>query len=119
MVTRARGHVLGSQLARVPHIPPSAERRIRREGRHAARRELALKLRREGKTLAAIGAVIGVSTTRALQMVRRAERLSTNSFRRGGEASRRRKHLGRSDELTSSQRGTARRRDGDLQMERW
>ena len=80
MVTRARGlHVLGSQLARVPHIPPSAERRIHREGRHAARRELALKLRREGKTLAAIGAVIGVSTTRALQMVRRAEQ----TFRRG------------------------------------
>lgn len=56
-------------------ISSSAERRIRREGRHAARREIALNLRQEGKTLAAIGAVLGVSTARALQMVRKAERL--------------------------------------------
>jgi hypothetical protein len=56
-------------------ISSSVERRLRREGHSAARRELALKLRREGKTLAAIGAVLGVSTTRALQMVRKAARL--------------------------------------------
>ena len=52
-----------------------AERRIRREGHQAARREIALRLRREGKTLAAIAAVLGVSTTRVYQMVRKAERL--------------------------------------------
>jgi hypothetical protein len=36
-------------------IPAPAERRIRREARSAARREIALKLHLEGKTLAAIG----------------------------------------------------------------
>jgi hypothetical protein len=56
-------------------ISSSAARRLHREGYSAARRELALKLRQEGKTLAAIGAVLGVSTTRALQMVRKAARL--------------------------------------------
>jgi hypothetical protein len=56
-------------------IPPAAERRIRREAWSAARRELALKLRQEGKTLAAIAAVLGISTPRALQMVRKAVRL--------------------------------------------
>jgi hypothetical protein len=61
-------------LTRVP-IPPPAVRRIRREGRAAARRELALKLRQEGKTLAAIAAVLGVSTSRAHQMARQAARL--------------------------------------------
>ena len=57
-------------------IPSAAERRIRRESHHAARREIALRLRREGKTLAAIAAVLGVSTTRAFQMVRKAARLA-------------------------------------------
>jgi hypothetical protein len=59
-------------------VSSSAERRIWREGRHAARRELALKLRQEGKTLAAIGVVLGVSTSRAFQMVRKAERMKTS-----------------------------------------
>jgi hypothetical protein len=56
-------------------IPGSAERRIRREGHSAARRELALKLHLEGKPLCAIGGVLDVSTTRAFQMVRKAKRL--------------------------------------------
>jgi hypothetical protein len=56
-------------------IPGPAERRIRREARSATLREIALRLRREGKTLAAIAAVLGVSLTRAFQMVRKAERL--------------------------------------------
>jgi hypothetical protein len=60
--------------SRIP-IPLSAARRIRREARSAARREIAFRLHREGKTLAAIGAVLGVSTTRAFQMVRKAKRL--------------------------------------------
>jgi hypothetical protein len=59
---------------RIP-IPLPAERRIHREARSAARREIALKLHLEGKTLAAIGAVLGVSTTRAFQMLRKAKRL--------------------------------------------
>jgi len=56
-------------------IPGPAERRIRRESHHAARREIALRLRQEGKTLAAVAAVLGVSVTRAFQIVRTAERL--------------------------------------------
>ena len=56
-------------------IPPPAERRIRREARSAAFRERALALRQQGWTLAAIGEALGVSTTRAFQIVRKAERL--------------------------------------------
>jgi len=37
-----------------------------------------LALRRSGWTLASIGNALGVSTTRALQLVRKAERLSRN-----------------------------------------
>ena len=54
-------------------IPPSAERRLRREGRSAVLRDRALALRQAGWTYAAIGQALGVSTTRALQLVRRAE----------------------------------------------
>jgi hypothetical protein len=61
-------------LTRVP-IPPAAERRIRREARSATLRERALALRLAGWTFASIGIALGVSTTRALQMVRKAERL--------------------------------------------
>jgi hypothetical protein len=61
-------------LTRVP-IPPPAERRIRREARSATLRERALALRQAGWTYAAIGRALGVSTTRALQMTRKAERL--------------------------------------------
>ena len=56
-------------------IPSSAERRIRREARSATLRERALALRQAGWTLANIGQALGVSTTRAFQMVRKAERL--------------------------------------------
>ena len=56
-------------------IPPPAERRIRREARSATLRERALALRQAGWTLANIGQALGVSTTRAFQMVRKAERL--------------------------------------------
>ena len=56
-------------------IPTSAERRIRREARSATLRERALALRQAGWTLANIGQALGVSTTRAFQMVRKAERL--------------------------------------------
>ena len=56
-------------------IPSSAERRIRREARRATLRERALALRQAGWTLANIGQALGVSTTRAFQMVRKAERL--------------------------------------------
>jgi hypothetical protein len=59
---------------RVPTIPAPAERRIRREARSATLRELALALRQRGWTLANIGVVLGVSTTRALQIVHKAER---------------------------------------------
>jgi hypothetical protein len=55
-------------------IPPAAERRLRREGRSAAMRERALALRQAGWTYAAIGQALGVSSTRSLQLVRRAER---------------------------------------------
>jgi len=61
-------------LIRIP-IPLPAERRIRREARSAILRERALALRQAGWTYAAIGRALGVSTTRALQMVRKAERL--------------------------------------------
>ena len=54
-------------------IPPAAERRLRREGRSAAMREPALALRRVGWTYARIGQALGVSSTRALQLVRKAE----------------------------------------------
>jgi hypothetical protein len=56
-------------------ITPSTARRIRREGYSAARREIALKLHLEGKTLAEIGAVLGVSITRVHQMLKKAKRL--------------------------------------------
>jgi hypothetical protein len=56
-------------------ISSSTERRIRREARSETLRERALALRRAGWTLASIGTALGVSTTRALQMVRKAERL--------------------------------------------
>jgi hypothetical protein len=59
-------------LTRAP-IPPAAERRLRREGRSAAMRERALALRQAGWTYSAIGQALGVSTTRALQLVRKAE----------------------------------------------
>ena len=55
-------------------IPKSAARRIRREGHSAARRELALALHLQGKTLVAIAAVLGVSATRVHQMIGKAER---------------------------------------------
>jgi hypothetical protein len=58
----------------VSPIPPAAERRLRREGRSAALRERALALRQAGWTYAAIGQALGVSSTRSLQLVRRAER---------------------------------------------
>jgi hypothetical protein len=61
-------------MAHVP-IPPAAERRIRREARSAALRERALALRQAGWTFTSIGIALGVSTTRALQIVRKAERL--------------------------------------------
>jgi hypothetical protein len=54
-------------------IPPAAERRLRREGRSAAMRERALALRRVGWTYARIGQALDVSSTRALQLVRKAE----------------------------------------------
>jgi hypothetical protein len=57
----------------VSPIPPAAERRLRREGRSAALRERALALRQAGWTYAAIGQALGVSSTRALQLVRKAE----------------------------------------------
>jgi len=65
-------------LTRIP-IPPPAERRIRREERSATLRKRALALRQAGWTLARIGQALGVSTTRALQMVRKAERLMSES----------------------------------------
>jgi hypothetical protein len=58
------------------HIPPPAERRIRREARSATLRERALALRQAGWTLADIGRALGVSATRAYQMARKAERLA-------------------------------------------
>jgi hypothetical protein len=58
-----------------PAVLPRTERRIRREARSATLRERALALRQAGWTLAAIGQALGVSSTRAFQMVRKAERL--------------------------------------------
>jgi len=66
--------------ARIP-IPLPAERRIRREARSATLRERALALRQVGWTLANIGQALGVSTTRAFQMVRKAERLIAQRVR--------------------------------------
>jgi hypothetical protein len=60
-------------------IPPRAERRIRREARSAILRERALALRQAGWIYADIGMALGVSTTRALQMVRKAQRLISES----------------------------------------
>jgi|tagenome__1003787_1003787.scaffolds.fasta_scaffold20982690_2 hypothetical protein len=65
---------MGMQTRRTP-IPPAAERRIRREARSAAFRERALALHEAGWTLINIGQVLGVSTTRAFQIVRKAKRL--------------------------------------------
>jgi hypothetical protein len=56
-----------------PAVLPRTERRLRREGRSAALRERALALRMAGWTYAAIGQALGVSSTRALQLVRKAE----------------------------------------------
>jgi hypothetical protein len=57
-------------------IPAPAERRIRREARSATLRERALALRQAGWTLTAIGVALGLSVTRAYQIVKKAERLS-------------------------------------------
>jgi hypothetical protein len=59
-------------------IPPATERRIRREARSATLRERALALRTAGWTYTAIGNALGFSSTRALQLVRKAERLQAN-----------------------------------------
>jgi hypothetical protein len=69
-------------------IPSSAERRIRRETRSATLRERALALRQVGWTLANIGQALGVSTTRAFQMVRKAERLSREPSSKEGTPAR-------------------------------
>jgi len=62
-----------------PAVLPRTERRIRREARSATLRERALALHQAGWTLAAIGQVLGVSTTRACQIVRKAKRLISES----------------------------------------
>jgi hypothetical protein len=62
---------------RIPIFSPT-ERRIRREARSATLRERARALRQAGWTFARIGQALGVSTTRAAQIVRKAERLSRN-----------------------------------------
>jgi hypothetical protein len=77
-------------LIRTP-ISPATERRIRREGRSAAMRERALALRVSGWTYAAIGQALGVSTTRALQLVRRAER-EIHAIKKGAPATGRLPH---------------------------
>jgi hypothetical protein len=59
-------------------IPPATERRIRREARSETLRERALALRQAGWTYAAIGQALGFSTTRALQLVRKAERIRSS-----------------------------------------
>jgi hypothetical protein len=64
-----------------PAVLPRTERRIRREARSATLRERALALRQAGWTLAAIGQALGVSTTRAFQIARKAERLISESAR--------------------------------------
>jgi len=60
---------------RIPNLTP-AERRIRREARSAALRDLALALRQGGKTFAIIGQELGLSLERARQIVKKAERLA-------------------------------------------
>jgi hypothetical protein len=60
-------------------ISSSTERRIRREARSATLRERALALRQAGWTYAAIGRVLGFSTARALQVVRKGQRLISES----------------------------------------
>jgi hypothetical protein len=62
-----------------PAVLPRTERRIRREARSATLRERALALRQAGWTLTAIGRALGVSTSRAFQIVRKAERLISES----------------------------------------
>jgi hypothetical protein len=69
-----------------PAVLPRTERRIRREARSATLRERALALRQAGWTLASIGIALGVSTTRALQMVRKAERLNREPSKEGTPA---------------------------------
>lgn len=56
-------------------ISASIERRIRRETRSAILRERALALHQAGWTYAAIGVALGLSLTRAFQLVRKAKRL--------------------------------------------
>ena len=60
---------------RIPNLTP-AERRICREARSAALRDLALALRQGGKTFAIIGQELGLSLERARQIVKKAERLA-------------------------------------------
>jgi hypothetical protein len=62
--------------SQTPPVLPRTERRIRREARSATLRERAWALRQSGWTYAAIGGALGVCTTRALQIIRKAERLS-------------------------------------------
>src|SRR5437660_12024013 len=57
-------------------FPPAAERRIRREARSATLRERALALRQAGWTYIAIGIALGVSLTRAHQIVKKAARFA-------------------------------------------
>jgi hypothetical protein len=59
---------------RIPISTPT-ERRIRREARSAALRAQALALRQSGATYAAIANALGLSVGRAVQIVRRGERL--------------------------------------------
>jgi hypothetical protein len=65
-------------MARTP-IPEPALRRIRREARSAAFRERALALHQAGWTLADIGQALGVGSTRAFQILRKAKRLAAES----------------------------------------
>jgi hypothetical protein len=62
-----------------PPVLPRTERRIRREARSATLRERALALRQGGWTFAKIGHALGVSTSRAVQMARKAKRLICSS----------------------------------------
>ena len=64
-------------LSRVS-IPAAAERRIRREARSKILRERALALHQAGWTYARIGQALGVSSTRAHQIVRKARRLAND-----------------------------------------
>jgi hypothetical protein len=63
-------------------------RRIRRDARSQTLRERAHNLRQAGWTYVAIGAALGVSTSRALQMVRKAEWLIHESKKQVGPADR-------------------------------